>query len=157
MLLELYKQWRCKRHNDGIIQSEKWAVQMIVFLWYSEIKSGDWFGRVGQEDSCFCFLIVLCFSKQELTKNGLCQEWGGISKLQNGCKASLENHSKCHIWRTAFPHTIHSTRDFQIWKGADSVSHLSRNTGPWRKQRGFCFWAEKMNLFYPAKQTLAVY
>lgn len=48
------------------------------------------------------------------------------------------------------------THGFQIWKGADCVC-IQVETWDVKKTEMLCFWAEKTNLFYPAKQTLAVY
>lgn len=100
-----------------------------------------------------CFAPLDCFVFVNVDKNGWRQELGRCFNLQHRHKASLKN--QCHIQRTAFLYSIYSAGGFSSLKRCKRRSHLSGKRGDVKKTEGLR--AEKMNLFYPAKQTLAVY
>lgn len=65
---------------------------------------------------------------------------------------SFTERMKTRVTSEAFPYRIH----VQVFKKVQTGVAFEEKGVMLRKWKGFCFWAEKMNLFYPAKQTLAV-
>lgn len=107
-------------------------------------------------DSCFASWFFYVLVNVDY-KNGLWHDSGGSSKLQNEDQANTrESFQESHQKK------LHFCTDFTAHKVLKSekvqaVYTFERRPRDVKKTEGLCFWAEKMNLFYPAKQTLAVY
>lgn len=104
----------------------------------------------------FCLLISLYFCKWWITKMDFAKNGEVFQTAKRVQSVSQESFQVSHLRECIYMQNLRSTRDFQIWKGADSV-RIWAETRDVKKTEGLCFWAEKMNLFYPAQQTLAVY